>query len=351
MSAQTVPGHQRIGRDSLAQSDPACPIITAILRVVPVSRWAFARPDAKGKLAFLLGSQRQGNGLAELQSEALRQRERSPKGPRIAATIGPLGNNESGVTLLFADGRADVGTLVLVRTSELGPFTSNEIAMLTLALDVVSERLSALRLNATAFSRAVAEHSDDASKLAEDPQGEQYVLDRDLRIVMTWTSPGKRRAAAAVTELHARFAERLPALIENTVRGLVAGWQSDPATQLPGLARPVFFLVVRTQPVSSPAGLHIGVRIDRFHPAHSLVKPAARFHISPREIEVLTLLLGGAKLDEIGKTLNIAVSTVQDHIKSMVDKTESRNRTELIARMLGWDDTLDLPLSQAGNFR
>jgi DNA-binding CsgD family transcriptional regulator len=268
----------------------------------------------------------------------LRQREKSTNEARIAATLGPLGNNESGVTLLFADGRADVGILMLVRSSQLGPFTSNEIAMLTLALDVVSERLSALRLNATVFPRPVAERRDGASKPAEDPVGEQYILDRDLRIVMTWTSPVKRRTAAAATELHARPAERLRALIENTVRELVAGWQKDPATQLPGLARPVPFLVVRTQPVSGPAGLHIGVRIDRFRPSHSLVKPAARFQISPRELEVLALLLGGAKLDEIGKALNISVSTVQDHIKSMVDKTESRNRTELVARMLGWGD-------------
>jgi len=28
---------------------------------------------------------------------------------------------------------------------------------------------------------------------------------------------------------------------------------------------------------------------------------------------------------------------VQDHIKSMLDKTASRNRSELIARMLGWE--------------
>jgi DNA-binding CsgD family transcriptional regulator len=28
---------------------------------------------------------------------------------------------------------------------------------------------------------------------------------------------------------------------------------------------------------------------------------------------------------------------VQDHIKSMLDKTDSRNRSELIARILGWE--------------
>jgi DNA-binding NarL/FixJ family response regulator len=54
-------------------------------------------------------------------------------------------------------------------------------------------------------------------------------------------------------------------------------------------------------------------------------------------------LLDGAKLEEIGEALNITTSTVQDHIKSMVDKTDSRNRTELIARVLGWEGPSEEP--------
>jgi DNA-binding CsgD family transcriptional regulator len=329
--------HDIVLVDSIPESDPAYPIITAILRVVPASRWAFARPEPDGELAHLLGTHGNGQELAELTSEVSRQRSKSKTGPRIAATLGPLGDYESGVTLLFADGRANFGILTLLRTSELGPFTSSEIAMLTLALDAASERLSALRLNATALARSTADYRGDGSDPDQESEGEHYVLDQDLQIVMTWTSQEQRRAA--LTGLRTRLAERLPIVLEDTVRALVAGWQSDPATQLPGVARPVPFLVVHTQPVSGPTGLYIGVRIERFRPIHSLVEPAARFHISPRELEVLALLFDGAKLGEIGKTLNIATSTVQDHIKSMVDKTDSRNRTELLARVLGWETT------------
>jgi DNA-binding CsgD family transcriptional regulator len=327
--------------DTIAKSDPAYPIVTAILRVVPASRWAFARPEPDGELGNLLVSGENGGSLAELRSEISRQREKSKTGPRIAATLGPLGEYASGVTLLFADGKASFGILTLLRTSALGPFTSSEIAMLTLALDSGSERLSSLRLNASAMARSSADHRDDAPNPIENPEGEHYVLDQDLQIVMTWTSQEQRRAA--LTGLSTRLADRLPAVLEETVRALIAGWQSDPATQLPGVARPVPFLVVHTQPVVGPAGLFIGVRIDRFQPPHSLVEPAARFHISPRELEVLALLLDGAKLEEIAESLNITTSTVQDHIKSMVDKTDSRNRTELIARVLGWESLPEAP--------
>jgi DNA-binding CsgD family transcriptional regulator len=259
-------------------------------------------------------------------------------GARIAATLDPLGEFESGITLLFADARASFGILTLLRTSELGPFTSSEISVLALCLDATSERLSALRLNPSDAGVAPS-GADDRSQDSEAAGESFYVLDKDLQIVLAWSAEDQRRVA--LTGLRTRIADRLPAVLEETVRDLVAGWRSDSDTQETGIAHPVPFLVVRTRPMSGPAGLFIGVRIDRFQPPHSLTGPAARFHISPRELQVLALLLDGAKLEEIGRKLHITTSTIQDHIKSMVDKTASRNRTELIARVLGWENTTE----------
>jgi len=318
--------------DHVPESDPAYPIIKSILDVVPASRWAFARPDLGGEWGHLLDSDGNGGSLNRLKSEVTQQRAKSKTGSRIAATLGPLGAFHSGVTLLFADARANFGILTLLRTSELGPFTSSEISMLTLALDSTSERLSALRLDRQDAKEHAPSQRDDET---EPPGGAFYVLDQELQIVLAWTAEDQRRIA--LTGLHTRLADRLPAVLEETVRDLIAGWSSDPVTHTAGTSRPVPFLVVRTQPMSGPAGLFVGVRIDRFYPPHSLAGPAARHHISPRELQVLALLLDGAKLEEIGKQLHITSSTVQDHIKSMVDKTESRNRTELIARVLGWE--------------
>jgi hypothetical protein len=246
------------------ESDPAYPVIEAILRVVPASRWAFARVTADGDLGMLLDSQGNGGELARLQNEFERQGGKAKTGARIAATLGSLGDFASGITLLFADAHANFGILTLLRTNELGPFTSSEISVLTLALDATSERLSALRLNAH-------EASLDGAQ-APGSSGESfYVLDSDLQIVLAWSSQDQRRIA--LTGLRTRLADRLPAVLEETVRGLVAGWKSDSATQEVGVAHPVPFLVVRTQPMSGPAGLFIGVRIDRFAPSNSLAGP------------------------------------------------------------------------------
>jgi len=332
----------------LPESDPAYPIVEAILRVVPASRWAFARLMPEGELAgLLLDSRGDGGELLRLKGEFDRQREKAKMGPRIAATLGPLGDFESGITLLFADAHASFGILTLLRTSELGPFTSSEISVLALSLDATSERLSALRLDSRQAGRRAPLAVDDratGSTLESEALAASdesfYVLDRDLQIVLAWTAEQQRRVA--LTGLSTRIADRLPGVLEEAVRDLIAGWQSDAGTQQIGIAHPVPFLVVRTQPMSGPAGLFIGVRIDRFKPPKSLAGPAARFHISPRELQVLAMLLDGAKLEDIGQELHIAASTVQHHVKSMIDKTESRNRTELIAKVLGWEDSANI---------
>ncbi len=334
----------------LSESDPAYPVINAILRVVPASRWAFARLMPDGELAgLLLDSRGNGSELSRLRTEFTRQRERAKKGPRIAATLGPIGDFESGVTLLFADAQASFGILTLLRTSELGPFTSSEISVLALSLDATSERLSALRLNGRKPGRHAppdAGARQDEATAAEGLEASDesfYVLDGDLQIVLAWTAEQQRRVA--LTGLHTRIADRLPGVLEEAVRELIAGWRSERGTQKAGIARPVPFLVVRTQPMSGPAGLFIGVRIDRVRSPKSLKGPAERFHISPRELQVLAMLLDGEKLEEIARKLHIASSTVQHHVRSMVDKTDTRNRSELIARVLGWEST-----AEAGRF-
>jgi len=321
-----------------ASSDPAYIIVSGILGVVPASRWSFARVEPSGELVSLLGSGGNGEALSGLTDEFKLQRAQGKPGPRIAATLGPLDEFASGITLLFADAHANLGILTLLRTENLGPFTSSEVSMLTLALDAVSDHLSSLRLQPPAKpdARKKSQKTGNAEgpEAKAPPEGAFYVLDGDLQIVLAWSFEDQRRIA--LTGLRTRIAERLPAVLEETVRRLTSAWSSE-AINAPGVAHPVSFLVVRTQPMSGPAGLFIGVHIDRFLPANSLTGVAARYHITPREVQVLALLLDGNRLDQIAKQLYITSSTVQDHIKNMLGKTDSRNRSELIARVLGWE--------------
>ncbi len=160
-----------------------------------------------------------------------------------------------------------------------------------------------------------------------------YVLDRDLGVVLAWDA--EEGPTAEITALHARLAQRLPPIIEDAIRDVVDTWTSDPATQAIGVAHPVPFLTVRVQPLSGVTGLFVGVLLERPPGAEVFNRATRTFNLSPRELETLAHLLKGATLDEVAEVMHITSSTVQDHIKSMLDKTGSRNRSELIAKVLG----------------
>src|SRR5664280_1134605 len=91
--------------EAMPESDPAYPILSGMLGVVPASRWTFARVAPNGGLVSLFGSHANGKVLAWLADELRRQRTKCPTGPRIAATLESLDGFESGVTLVFADAR------------------------------------------------------------------------------------------------------------------------------------------------------------------------------------------------------------------------------------------------------
>jgi DNA-binding CsgD family transcriptional regulator len=316
------------------KSDPAYAVLAGLLEVVPTTSWMFARVEPNGELSMPDELESSPADLEVVVDEYRRHRAVSAAGPRIAATLRRFGH-VSGITLIFADARADYGLIILLRDATLPPYSSIEISILTFALDAGSDRLAALRLQPPDEQKPAF-----ATRIVATPPTPYdeafYVLDRDFEIVLAWSSERQRRIAS--TGIHEHIAERLPTILEESVRELTASWASSTMPE-PGFARPVSFLVVRTQPMSGPAGLFIGVRIDRFRPPNSLTGAASRFHISPREAQVLALLLDGDHLDQIADQLKITSSTVQDHIKSMLDKTESRNRSELIARILGWESS------------
>jgi DNA-binding CsgD family transcriptional regulator len=334
------PSHD--GADSpeeIHPNDPVRAIIGTILELVPASQWTFARFKANGGPDQLLSSSNVGDEFRRAKDEFALQSNRTAAGPGIAPLLGPLGRYSSGLALLFADSRAQFGILTLLRSDDLGPFSSSEIRTLTFALDAASDRLSEIRLmesedaNLALFRIEKALPGYPHAQSIDDDVA-HYVLNGDLEIVLAWTSENDRRVTG--TPLPAGPENRLPSILEETIRQLTSAWTDDPATRKPGMARPVPFLVVRTRPMTGPAGLFIGVSLERSKLAHSLTDAAGRFRISPREVQVLALVLDGLQLGEIAEQLHIASSTVQDHIRNLLEKTSTANRSEMIGRILGW---------------
>lgn len=72
------------------------------------------------------------------------------------------------------------------------------------------------------------------------------------------------------------------------------------------------------------------------------VRPGNGVALSPREREVVRLVVDGASNDEIGAALGISSRTVESHLRRLFERLEVVSRTELAARALreGWLEEL-----------
>jgi DNA-binding CsgD family transcriptional regulator len=215
--------------------------------------------------------------------------------------------------------------LTLLRTADAGPFHPTDIRLLTFALDAACDWFSEARLMETNIRSG-------AGGLAACPVVDDvayYIVNRDLELILSWSNENRHRCSAEPGVADTR----LPALLTDAVRRLTAGWTDDPTTQQPGMAFPTPFLTLRTRPMTGLHGRFVSVAVERSKPADSLIHAAAHFRLSPRELQVFALLARGSRLVDIAENLEISASTVQDHIKRLVEKTRAANRSEMIANV------------------
>jgi DNA-binding CsgD family transcriptional regulator len=78
------------------------------------------------------------------------------------------------------------------------------------------------------------------------------------------------------------------------------------------------------------------VSMEVFRAADSLSRAARKYRLTPREIDVLAMVLEGASATETASALNIAETTVQGYHKRLLSKTQSRNRPAMVANVLDW---------------
>jgi DNA-binding CsgD family transcriptional regulator len=161
-----------------------------------------------------------------------------------------------------------------------------------------------------------------------------FLLTQDLEVEFEWHSTSA--AHASLAELVAPRKSRLPLFLQRAVRRLTLSWNfSRIGTCVAGVAYPIPGIALRVVPMRG-AGVLIGVFLEEQALGHPLEHAAALYRISPREREVLHALLDGHSVADIATTLNLAESTVNDHIARMIVKTNASNRIEMAATLLGW---------------
>lgn len=86
--------------------------------------------------------------------------------------------------------------------------------------------------------------------------------------------------------------------------------------------------------VLDPDGDRVAVTVEPVDPLQLAPLLMDGYDLTPREREVVELLLRGRSTKEIAGTLFVSAHTVQDHLKSIFDKTGVRSRREIVTQLL-----------------
>ncbi len=178
-----------------------------------------------------------------------------------------------------------------------------------------------------------------------------YLLDPEFRVERAWHT--REPLSCDFADLIEPRDHRLPTVVERAVRRLTASWNFlSIGACATGVAYPLPDLMLKVVPMSAIGpDVYIGVFAEQCVPTHAIERAAATFRISSREREVLHALLDGNSIAEIAATLNLAESTVNDHIARMISKTNARNRIEMAGMLLGWPDVAERNASASQNGR
>jgi len=95
-------------------------------------------------------------------------------------------------------------------------------------------------------------------------------------------------------------------------------------------------MIMHVIPSSTYGAVVATLIFDPIRSRRTLADTLATHAITNRESEVIRLLMGGHSVKEVAKALFVEQCTVQDHIKNALAKTNTRNRSHMIAMLLGY---------------
>jgi DNA-binding CsgD family transcriptional regulator len=246
------------------------------------------------------------------------------RSPRFRDLLTPAGLGPELRSAFVADG-ATWGALILVRLAGRPEFEDADVELLS----------SASALFARAVRRGlIAEACLSAAALSDAPG----VVELDA-------SGGLIRASSSAEPLLAELSGRTmqdgvrsPAIsaVASSTRGAIAavGAAGTPALPSAAVKTPAgTWLVLHGGLLGTPGSGEVAVFVQRAHP--TLVAPLLlkAYGLTPREQDVAQLMLRGATTAQAAQRLAISRHTVNDHLKSIFDKTGARTRGELSATL------------------
>jgi DNA-binding CsgD family transcriptional regulator len=194
------------------------------------------------------------------------------------------------------------------------------------------------------FLRAVAPHLAEGARRAllvgeaTDPEG----LDAPGLLILTdrWeidsATPGTGRWLSELPDGD-WDAGRLPSAVLSVagraLRGSAHPGQPGEVAVSRVLSRAGTWVILHGACLSSAGARRVAVIVEPAHPARIYPLLMSAYGLTERERDVTRLILQGSSTTQIAQELVVSAHTVQQHLKSIFDKTGVRSRRDLVAKV------------------
>ena len=131
--------------------------------------------------------------------------------------------------------------------------------------------------------------------------------------------------------------DRLQAHIATLLSALTEDWNwNDPSRCAPVSGMLGTDILLQVVPSSTQGSILATLIFEPVRMRRTLSDTFATRAITARESDVVRLVMTGRSVKEIASALSVAECTIQDHIKNVLAKTNARNRSQMIAMLLGF---------------
>lgn len=240
--------------------------------------------------------------------------------------LGPRGVGDI-ATVGFRDAHGLWGGLDLWRTVDEPPFSERDVATLASIAPAITE----------AIRRCHARTFELPATVPVRPGPMVLLLSPELQVQVQTPATDEYLRTLLPPDADRR---PIPAGAYNVAAQLIAveaGVDDHPPTSRVRLRDGIWltFRAARVEPADGGGAQDIAVSIEPCSTDERLSLFSRAHALTPRETELLTVLVGGADTRAAADALFVSQNTVQDHLKSIFDKTGARNRRTLITRITG----------------
>ncbi len=166
------------------------------------------------------------------------------------------------------------------------------------------------------------------------------IIDADFRVVSSpfERDPERLEQNVPLPDLYDRTTRFMRPRLHPLLRNL---WEVTRARGIPRqMVIPPLFTVSLT-PLEHIGGGELAVlTVEAARSRANLHAAVAEFALTPRETQILALILDGTSGPQMAAMLDLAESTVQTYFKKLLEKTRSANRYGMVAKILGWQTPL-----------